>query len=285
MREKMGNEFIFNQKGQVLTIDSPMIMGIINITPDSFYKGSRYQEEKNILARAEEMIREGADILDLGAMSSRPGADVLSHEMEWKRLAQVIPAIKSQWPDVSLSVDTLHAATAAKSLEAGVDWINDISGGTYDPDMESVVAEYKAPYVCMHMRGTPKTMKGLAQYEDVVDTIYSYFSQRIRQLRDQGIYDIVIDPGFGFAKNIDQNFQLLRSLHVFKSLGCPILVGLSRKSLIYKTLGVTPDEALNGSTVLHTFAVSQGANILRVHDVKEAMEVKILAKKMQDAGS
>lgn len=276
-------QYVFNQGGSIFEIDSPLLMGIINVTPDSFYSGSRYSHESDIIHRVEEMIQEGADIIDLGAMSSRPGADIISAEEEWGRLGSIISHIKSRWPKICISIDTIHSEIASKSLIAGADWINDISGGEYDSDMVSVVANHGAPYVCMHMRGTPKTMKSLSNYEDVVSSVYTYFSQRIRFLRDQGIKDIVIDPGFGFAKNIDQNFQLLNALNLFHSLDCPILVGLSRKSMIYKTLNIKPEQALNGTTALHTTALLQGAHILRVHDVREAREVKILTQKLRSA--
>ncbi len=272
---------VFNQGGTIFSIDRPLIMGIINVTPDSFYSGSRYQKKDEILHRIEQMIQEGADIIDLGAMSSRPGANIISSEEEWGRLEGIIPEIKSRWPGTCVSVDTIHSDTASKSLSAGADWINDISGGEYDERMISIVAQQGAPFVCMHMRGTPKTMKSLSDYEDVVTSVYTYFSQRIRSLRDQGIKDIVIDPGFGFAKNIDQNFQILSALHLFQSLNCPVLVGLSRKSMIYKTLKIEPEQALNGTTALHTMALLQGAHILRVHDVREAREVKILSQKLR----
>src|SRR6056297_306302 len=274
---------VFTQGGSLFSIDRPLIMGIVNVTPDSFYSGSRYQKEGEVISRVEQMIQEGADIIDLGAMSSRPGADIVPSEEEWNRLGGLISHIKSRCPDICISVDTIHSDTALKSLSAGADWINDISGGKFDENMVSIVARWGAPFVCMHMRGTPQTMKSLSDYEDVVTSVYSYFSQRIRTLKDQGIKDIVIDPGFGFAKNIDHNFQILNALHLFHSLNCPVLVGLSRKSMIYKTLNIEPEQALNGTTALHTMALLQGAHILRVHDVREAREVKILSQKLRSA--
>lgn len=273
-------QFTIRQGDSLRKIDRPLIMGIINVTPDSFYAGSRYPDRASVLKQAGALVEEGADIVDLGAMSSRPGAEIISSSEEKERLEGIIPEIRSRWPEIIISIDTLHSETAAHCLSEGADWINDISGGLHDKEMVPLVAQTKAPYICMHMRGTPKTMKELSDYDDVVTAVYTYFAKRIRQLRDQGVHDIIIDPGFGFAKNIDQNFQLLQSLDTLQSLDCPVLVGVSRKSMIYKTLGVEPAEALNGSTVLHTIALLQGAQFLRVHDVKEAVEVRALIQRL-----
>jgi len=273
--------FSIRQGDSLRKVDGPLIMGIINMTLDSFYAGSRYQDRDSALSQVETMIEHGADIIDLGAMSSRPGAEIVPSDKEWIRLKEIIPEMRSRWPYIIISVDTLHAETAAKCLSAGADWINDISGGAHDPNMIPLVAEKQAPYICMHMRGIPKTMKNLSDYHDVVSSVYKYFAKQVRHLRDRGLQDIIIDPGFGFAKNIDQNFQMLRCLDTFRSLNCPLLVGLSRKSMIYKTLGTDADHALNGTTVLHTVALLQGAQILRVHDLKEAREVRTLIQKLK----
>jgi dihydropteroate synthase len=250
----------------------PLIMGIINITPDSFYEGSRTTKLEQILLLADKMIEQGASILDLGAMSSRPGARIISVEEETSRINGITSAIKEKWPKILVSIDTIHAKTAEKCIFEGADIINDISGGLYDKNMVPTISTAKIPFICMHMKGTPETMKSLSSYDNLILEIYSYFSSRVRELRQAGIHDVILDPGFGFAKNIDQNFHLLHSLDLFHSLGCPILAGLSRKSTIYKTLDISPEEALNGTTVLNTVALLKGAHILRVHDVKEAKQ-------------
>jgi dihydropteroate synthase len=280
MKRLEPRKFTIRQGYTLREINHPLIMGIINVTPDSFYAESRYPDRYSVLKQVEVMIEGGADIIDLGAMSSRPGAEVISSGVEMKRLEGIIPEIRSRWPNIIISVDTLNSETAAHSLSEGADWINDISGGMYDSEMIPLIAETKTPYICMHMRGTPKTMKDLSKYDDVVTTVYTYFAKQIRHLRDRGVHDIIIDPGFGFAKNIDQNFQLLQCLDTLQSLACPVMVGVSRKSMIYKTLGIKPEAALNGSTVLHTLALLQGAQILRVHDVKEACQVRTLIQRL-----
>jgi len=247
-------------------------MGIINITPDSFYSGSRSNSEKEILLSAEKMLKEGATFLDLGAYSSRPGAGDISLEEELSRMLPAIELILNEFPEAMLSIDTFRAEVAEKGIHAGATMINDISAGKLDEKMLSVIVKYQVPYIMMHMKGTPQTMKELNQYEDLTADILFYFSERIKAAREIGINDIIIDPGFGFAKNIDQNFELLSKLEIFKNLDSPILAGISRKSMIWKKLNISANEALNGTTVLNTTALLKGANILRVHDVKEAVE-------------
>jgi len=247
-------------------------MGIINITPDSFYSGSRSTSEKEILLSAEKMLKEGATFLDLGAYSSRPGANDISLEEELSRMLPAIELILNEFPEAMLSIDTFRAEVAEKGIHAGATMINDISAGKLDEKMLSVIVKYQVPYIMMHMKGTPQTMKELNQYEDLTADILFYFSERIKAAREIGINDIIIDPGFGFAKNIDQNFELLSKLEIFKNLDSPILAGISRKSMIWKKLNISANEALNGTTVLNTTALLKGANILRVHDVKEAVE-------------
>jgi len=247
-------------------------MGIINITPDSFYSGSRSNSEKEILLSAEKMLKEGATFLDLGAYSSRPGADDISLEEELSRMLPAIELILNEFPEAILSIDTFRAEVAEKGIHAGAAMINDISAGKLDEKMLSVIVKYQVPYIMMHMKGTPQTMKELNQYEDLTADILFYFSERIKAAREIGINDIIIDPGFGFAKNIDQNFELLSKLEIFKNLDLPMLAGISRKSMIWKKLNISANEALNGTTVLNTTALLKGAHILRVHDVKEAVE-------------
>lgn len=273
---------MLNQKGRATELSKPWIMGVINVTPDSFYAGSRKENRKDVLVEVRRMISEGVNIVDLGAMSSKPGAEILSADKEWERLEGIVSEIKAEWPNLPLSIDTLHAKTASRALSVGADWINDISGGTYDKEMAAVVAAADAPFVCMHMRGEPKNMQKETNYLDIVSDLYVYISRRIRALRAEGVKDIIIDPGFGFAKTIEQNFELVGSLHLFHSLDCPILVGVSRKSMIYKTLDIKPEEALNGSTVLHAIALAQGVHVLRVHDVREAREASLLMEKVSD---
>jgi len=248
-------------------------MGILNLTPDSFYDGGRYKNDKAILTQVDKMLNEGASFIDVGAYSSRPGADHISVEEEKSRLLPILSLLQSKYgEDILISVDTFRSEVAKEALQHGTALINDISAGKLDNAMFDVVAEYQVPYVMMHMKGTPQNMKDLTDYNDLIADIKTYFSERIRLALDKGIHDIIIDPGFGFAKTTEQNFQLLRELNVLSSLGKPLLCGLSRKSMVYKPLQLTSKEALNGTTALHSFTLLNGANILRVHDVKEAVE-------------
>jgi dihydropteroate synthase len=264
--------FTLNANGKMVTMDQPLVMGIINVTPDSFYAGSRFSEISAILQQVEKMLAEGADILDIGGQSTRPGSEQISVAEELERVIPVIEAIHKKFPGTIISIDTYYSAVAKEAVKAGAAMVNDVSGGSIDPELIAVVASMHVPYVLMHIKGTPQTMLQAAQYENVTRDVLDYFIGKTNELRKAGIHDIIIDPGFGFGKNSSHNFELLKSLSVFQMLDCPILVGLSRKSTIYKTLGVTADEALNGTTVLNTVALMNGANILRVHDVKEAKE-------------
>lgn len=247
-------------------------MGILNLTPDSFYDGGRYQNEKNILAQVARMLEEGATFIDLGAQSSRPGAQLISEKEELNRILPVVHLLLQKFPEILLSIDTFRSEVAARCLEGGAAMINDISSGKMDEHMLPTISNYRAPYIMMHMRGIPKDMQQRTHYADLIPDILMYFSQRIAEARSLGIHDIIVDPGFGFSKTLEQNYTLLRELSLFQNLGTPILVGLSRKSMIHKLLGVTAEQALNGSTALHMMALQKGASFLRVHDVKEAME-------------
>lgn len=264
--------FTLNCKGRLLTIDQPIVMGIINTTPDSFYEDSRISHVDAALAQAEKMIGEGAVILDIGAQSTRPGSEMVGAEEEIRRLGNITEAIAKRFPDTFLSVDTYYSGVAIAAADMGVSIINDISGGHFDPPMLDTVARLKMPYVCMHVEGNAATMHKVPVYTDVVTEVMDYFIERMKVCRAAGITDMILDPGFGFSKTPEQNFQLIRSTSSFVALGKPVLIGVSRKSTIYKTLGITAQDALNGSTVLHTAALLGGAHIVRVHDVKEAME-------------
>ena len=264
--------FTLNCNGRMLVADKPLVMGIINATPDSFYEGSRFSGADGILVQAEKLITEGADIIDIGGQSTRPGSEQISAEEELSRILESIAAIHQKFPETLISVDTYYSIVAKRCVESGASIVNDVSGGTMDKDMLTTVAALQVPYVAMHMKGTPKTMQQLASYENVTREVLDYFIAKKNECRIAGINDVIIDPGFGFAKTIGHNFQLLKDLSVFKMLDVPLLVGLSRKSSIYKTLEISPEEALNGTTVLNTIALMNGADILRVHDVKEAKE-------------
>lgn len=255
-------------------------MGILNVTPDSFYAGSRVQEEEQLLLLAQQMVKDGADILDIGGYSTRPGAEDISPAQEIKRVVSAIKFIKQALPNTLISIDTFRSSVATKAIEAGASLINDVSGGNLDPLMFETVAALKVPYILMHMRGTPQTMKSLAQYANVVTEVYQELRAKLSQLHQLGVTDVIIDPGFGFAKTIEHNFSLLKNLSYFQALGQPVLAGLSRKSMIYKTLDITPENALNGTTALHMIALHQGASLLRVHDVKAAKECVLLHQRL-----
>ena len=262
-----------NVGGKLLDLNIPKVMGILNITPDSFYKGSRYNSDKEILSAAARMIEEGADILDVGGYSSRPGAKDISQMEEADRVLKAIRIISREFPDAIISVDTFKSDIAREAIVGcGAHIINDISGGEIDTEMYSVVEKLNVPYIMMHMRGDPRSMQNDPIYDDIVADILKWFGERIYRLQSVGVKDIIIDPGFGFGKTIDHNYDLLRRLGDFSITGLPLLVGVSRKSMIWKTLGVTADEGLNGTSVLNAVALTNGADILRVHDVKEAVE-------------
>jgi len=269
--------FTLNCKGRLLIIDEPVIMGIINVTPDSFYSGSRRSSIDDVLTQADKMLAEGATILDIGGQSTRPGSEAIGADTEMQRVIPAVEAVAIRYPHSYISIDTYYAKVAAEAIVAGACIVNDISSGEIDPEMIKTVASLHVPYVTMHMKGTPDTMQQRAQYENVSREVLDYFIKKTEQCRLAGINDLIIDPGFGFAKTTQQNFTLLKNLHVFKMLQKPVLAGLSRKATIYKTLGTSAEEALNGTTVLNTIALLNGANILRVHDVKEAKEaVKLI---------
>lgn len=264
--------FTLNCRGKLVAAEHPLVMGIINVTPDSFYDGSRCDNADAVFRQTERMLNDGADIIDIGAQSTRPQSTLISMEEELSRLAGIVDVVTDKFPDAIFSIDTFYSKVAEICVAAGASMINDVSGGQMDVHMISAAAKLNVPYVCMHMRGTPQTMQELNDYDDVVKSVIDYFIVKTDECKKAGINDVIIDPGFGFSKNIKQNFQLLTNLDKLKMLDRPMLVGLSRKSTIYKTLGVTAEEALNGTTVLNTVALMKGASILRVHDVKEAKE-------------
>jgi len=261
-----------NLNGRLICLEQPAVMGILNATPDSFYNQGQGSSPDALLEAAAKMVREGALILDIGAMSTRPGAEMISVEEEWQRLEKVIPLIRNAFPEIVLSVDTFRVEIAKRAAAEGIDMVNDISAGDMDKDMFKTVASLNLPYIAMHMQGRPQTMQLQPQYDDVVREIVDYFIQKIAAIEQAGIKDVIIDPGFGFGKTIVQNYQLLMALHQFRILDKPILAGLSRKSMIYKVLGHTAAEAGNATTALNMLALQNGADILRVHDVKEAVE-------------
>lgn len=275
-----------NVDGQLLDLSQPKVMGILNVTPDSFYAGCRQSTELDIATRAATILNEGATIIDLGAYSSRQTAQHISSEEEMSRLKVALSIINKNHPDAIVSVDTFRADVAKMCVEEfGVSMINDISAGTLDDNMFTTISKLNVPYIIMHMRGTPQTMQQDLHYKNFLPEVLFYFSEKIKQLRDLGLNDIIIDPGFGFAKSIDHNYELMHYLDDFRIYELPILVGVSRKSMIYKYLDITPEEALNGTTVLHTISLLKGAHILRVHDVKEAVESVKLVQKIKETAS
>ena len=262
-----------NIKGKLMDFSSPKIMGILNITPDSFYDGGMFDSNKKILKQVEKMLEDGADIIDIGGCSSKPGSKKVIIDDEIKRVIPTIELIKSKFNEAIISVDTFRSEVAKKAVNIGASIVNDISAGELDPNMFNCVAELGIPYIMMHMQGSPQTMQNKPKYNNVVNDIITNLSKKIFRARELGIIDIVVDPGFGFGKTLEHNYQILNDLSFFKELDCPILVGISRKSMIYKILNNDPKNALNGTTCLNTVALSKGANILRVHDVKEAKEI------------
>ncbi|MDC1310470.1 dihydropteroate synthase [Flavobacteriaceae bacterium] len=261
-----------NCKGKLIDISSPKVMGILNLTPDSFYDGDMYNNEKTILNQVEKMLNDGASFIDLGAYSSRPGATHVSEDEEKNRIIKIVELLAKEFPKANLSIDTFRSSVADECLSAGASIINDITASEYDTEILKVAHKHNAPYIMMHMKGMPGNMMKNNKYNNLIKDILYYFSMKIETARYAKVNDIIVDPGFGFSKDIDQNYSLLKNLDLLKSLDLPILVGLSRKSMIYKLLETTPDYALNGSTTLNTVALLNGASILRVHDVKEAME-------------
>ena len=261
-----------NCKGQLIDLKTPKVMGILNVTPDSFYDGGRFKNEKSVLTQVEKLLDEGATFIDIGAYSSRPGADFVSKEEELKRLIPIITSVVNNFPKSLISVDSFRSDVIKTAVEAGAAMVNDISGGQQDPLMFETVGALGVPYIMMHMRGTPKTMQQMTEYSDLIKEVYTYFSERIQLARTHQIKDIILDLGFGFSKTLEQNFELLKMLDYYKNLNLPILAGISRKSMVYKTLNTNANQALNGSTALHMVALQKGAKLLRVHDVKEALE-------------
>jgi len=261
-----------NCNGNYIDLRTPKVMGILNVTPDSFYDGGIYINEKAILAQVKKMLNDGVTFVDVGAYSSKPNAETVSETEELLRILPIVKLLVSTFPEIIISIDTFRSEVAKQCIEAGAAMINDISSGLIDSNMLSTVAKLNVPYIMMHMRGTPQTMQQETDYDDILKTILFYFSERIASARQLGIKDIIIDPGFGFAKTREQNFELLNNLEGFKIADLPLLAGISRKSMIYKTLNITPQEALNGTTALNMIALQKGSKILRVHDVKEAME-------------
>lgn len=269
-----------NCNGELIDLSIPKVMGVLNVTPDSFFDGGRYTNNREVLQRVEQMLTDGATFIDVGGYSSKPNAAAVTVQEEKARTIPVVASIVQHFPEAIVSIDTFRSDVAQLCLDQGAAIVNDISAGLLDPLMLKIVANYQVPYIMMHMKGTPQTMSALAQYDDLVKEILFYFSERIVAARSLGISDLIVDPGFGFAKTIDQNFELLRHLDIFKTLDLPILAGVSRKSMIHKTLQIKPEEALNGTTVLNTLALEKGAAILRVHDVKEAVETIKLWQKV-----
>lgn len=264
-----------------MDLTSPKVMGILNLTPDSFYDGGKYKNEKAILKQTEKMLGEGASFIDMGAYSSRPGAQHVPEEEEKQRLLPVLELVLRHFPDAFFSIDTFRSTVAQECLERGAAMINDISAGNLDENMFDIVAHFQVPYIAMHLKGTPQSMQKESIYEDVITDLLHYFSEKLQKGRAKKINDIIIDPGFGFAKTLKQNYHLLHHLELFQTLKKPLLIGLSRKSMIYKMLKSSPTEALNGSTALHSLALWKGAHILRVHDVKEAMECIVLMETLK----
>lgn len=274
------NRFSLNIKGRLWHIEKPLVMGIINVTPDSFYSNSRAFSSNTIKEQADKQIADGADIIDLGGYSSRPGATEVTADEEYYRLAKGLEIIRKDYPNIPISIDTFRANVAHRCIsEWNTDIVNDISGGNLDPEMWQMIAEMNVPYILMHMRGTPQSMQSECNYNDVTADIIYDLSEKISKLHTLGVNDIIIDPGFGFAKNLEQNYQLMSELEHLQCFGKPILAGISHKSMIYKLLNTSPENALNGTTVLNTIALLKGASILRIHDVKEAVEtIKIVEK-------
>ncbi|MFY0482961.1 dihydropteroate synthase [Flavobacterium sp. PLA-1-15] len=269
-----------NCKGQLIDLTTPKVMGILNVTPDSFYDGGKNDSEQLIIDKVQKMLNDGAIFIDIGAYSSKPNAAFVSEEEELDRILPIVKLLVNIFPKIIISIDTFRSKVAKATIEAGASIINDISAGELDENMMQTVANLRVPYIMMHMRGTPKTMQSLTDYQDILKEILFYFSEKVNKARSLGISDIIVDPGFGFAKTLEQNFEVLNKLELFQMLDLPLLSGISRKSMIYRTLENGPSEALNGTTVLNTISLMKGVNILRVHDVKEAVECVALYERM-----
>ena len=269
-----------NCKGQLIDLSKPKVMGILNLTPNSFFDGGKYKNETEIIVQVQKMLSEGATFIDIGAYSSKPNAEFVSIEEEMARIVPIVELLVQQFPNILISIDTFRSQVAEACIQKGAALINDISAGKLDDAMLGVVAKYNVPYIMMHMRGTPQTKSTLTQYEDVVKEVLLYFSERITVARSLGINDLIVDPGFGFAKTLEQNYEMLQKMELFQQLKLPVLVGISRKSMVYKILNNNAFESLNGTTTLNAISLLKGANILRVHDVKEAVECVTLFNKM-----
>lgn len=268
-----------------MDLSTPRVMGIINITPDSFYDGGKYKDETQIIAQVETMLTNGASFIDVGAYSSRPGADHVSENEELDRIIPVVKVLLKTFPDILISIDTFRSKVANECLAHGAAMINDISAGSLDPKMFEIVGKHQAPYIMMHMKGTPATMQGMTNYKDLLKEMLYYFSEKVALARTCGINDIILDPGFGFAKTLGQNYEILKKFELLHLMDLPVLTGISRKSMIYKLLETTPEKALNGSTALHMYALTQGTQILRVHDVREAMECVLIFNTINGSGN
>ena len=278
--------FTLNCKGRLVVVDKPLVMGILNVTPDSFFPESRLLDsEKNVLSRAEKMINEGASILDIGAQSTRPGASMVGPDEERKRLIPIVELLANRFPGIILSVDSFHASVVSAAVAAGADMVNDISGGSFDSTMLSTVASLGVPYICMHVQGTADTMHQSTSYSHFITDLLDYFISKKAECQQKGIKDLIIDPGFGFSKTVDNNLSVLKNLHLLDLLGLPILLGVSRKSTISKILNTTTEHALNGTTVLNTIGLLSKASILRVHDVLEASHAIALVEEYKKAGN
>jgi len=271
-----------NCKGQLIDLTTPKVMGILNVTPNSFFDGGKFKNRSEMLSQVSKMLHDGATFIDVGAYSSKPSAEYVSEEEELQRIIPIINLILEYYPETLVSVDTFRNEVARICIENGAAMINDISAGNLDDKMLETIAKYNVPYIMMHMRGTPETMQSMTTYDNIVKEILFYFSEKVAKARSYGINDLIVDPGFGFAKTLEQNYEVLQKLELFEILELPLLVGFSRKSMIYKTLQSSAEEALNGTTVLNTIALTKGAKILRVHDVKEAMECVTLFNKINN---
>ncbi len=271
-----------NCKGTLINLSTPKVMGIVNVTPDSFFDGGKLTNSNEIVLQVEKMLRDGATFIDLGGYSSKPGADFVSEAEELNRVVPIVKVLVEKFPGILLSIDTFRSEVAKQAIENGAALINDISAGLLDENMLETVAKLQVPYIMMHMKGTPKTMQSFAKYDDLLKEMNFYFSERIAKARSFGLNDIIIDSGFGFAKTMEQNYELLQNLELLQFHDLPILAGISRKSMIYKALETSPENALNGTTFLHAFCLQKGANILRVHDVKEAVECVSLIRQLDN---
>lgn len=272
-----------NCRGRLIDLSEPKVMAIVNVTPDSFYSGSRCPSTEAALARADEALAQGADILDLGAYSTRPGAAEVLADEEWQRLQSVVTELRRRHPQAVISIDTFRSSVAERAVDAGADIINDVSGGTLDEQMFATVARLQVPYILMHMRGTPATMQQHTTYNNLLADVIAELSQPLRRLTDMGVHDVIIDPGFGFAKTLEQNYELFAHLSEFSVFNRPVLVGISRKSMIYKLFNITPEQSLSATTALNLLALKNGASILRVHDVPEAVQVVKMWQMMNQA--